>query len=191
MPPDARVQRTRSSASPPYSPLTRYPFGVGWKAVLGAALLVCLPAFGDSPRPDSVFVFDNRGGNTALVSYTLKQTQPWPAVTVPAVARSPQGEGGWRELRPSEYLTSGDGRTKTITVRAGESLRLAVVKTYPGHGMKGLWMFPIDSIQLADVSSKSAATVCFAGCEALLSFERWSDTLYVFQVEEAKGVPPI
>jgi hypothetical protein len=34
-----RVQRTRSSASPPHSPLTRYPLGRSWIVVLPAAFL--------------------------------------------------------------------------------------------------------------------------------------------------------
>jgi hypothetical protein len=29
--PNTRVQRTRSSASPPHSPLTRYPLGGAWR----------------------------------------------------------------------------------------------------------------------------------------------------------------
>jgi hypothetical protein len=154
--------------------------------VVLAAGLVFLGA--DSP-PDATFVFDNRTGAPVLLSYTLKAKQEWPAVTTPAVAQSPSGEGAWRELQPGEFLASSDGRTKTVEVKPGESLRVAIVERYPGHGMRGLWMFPVNSLQLADAHSKTAASLSLESCEALLSFERWSDSLYVLQAKRAVPVP--
>jgi TonB family protein len=52
--PKTRVQRTRSSASPPHSPLTRYPLGGLWPKLLLSALVMGLSSFvyaqGISPR---------------------------------------------------------------------------------------------------------------------------------------------
>lgn len=157
-----------------------------------AAVLLFLPVLGDIPsKKDSYFVFENRGGYATLVSYTLKVKQEWPALTAPALAKSPRGGGGWRELKPDEYTLSADGRTRTVAVKVGESLRVAVIKRYPGHGLRGLWMFPVESIQLADAESERAVKLSLASCEALLAFERWDDGLFVFQVKRAVGVPPI
>jgi hypothetical protein len=93
-----------------------------------AGLLVSLRFLGNAPATDTSFVFDNRGGATAIVSYTVKQKQEWPGSTIPALSRSAQGEGRWRELKPGDYLASSDGRTRTIEVKTGESLRVAIVQ---------------------------------------------------------------
>ena len=47
--PNTRVQRTRSSPSPPHSPLTRYPLGAGSKDHAGSSV-VPSPE-GHRPRP--------------------------------------------------------------------------------------------------------------------------------------------
>jgi hypothetical protein len=56
--------------------------------------------------------------------------------------------------------------------------------------MRGLWTFPLESLQIADAKSSTAVTLSFSGCEALLAFERWDDSLYVLQLKEARVVTP-
>jgi hypothetical protein len=93
-------------------------------------------------------------------------------------------------LKATEYLTSGDGRTRTIEVETGQSLRVAMVEDYPGHGSRGLWTFPIESFHIADATSDKAVALTLSGGEALLAFEKMGPTLYVLQVKQAIIVPP-
>jgi len=88
------------------------------------------------------------------------------------------------ELSPARYVTSADQRTRTVEIMNGQSLRVAVVENYPGHGLRGLWTFPIESLKIADATSENAVPLSLSGGEALLAFEQSGPQLYVLQLKQ-------
>ncbi len=136
-------------------------------AVLGASALLT------SCSSVSEFVFFN--GTSAPFSLTYTLLYPG---AVPALAE--QVKGPWRELPPTDYDVSQQGTLLSFEVPPGLSARLASAYNYPGHNLRGLEVFPIVSLTVAD--ELSAVTV--EGARALLAFERRSDGLYVFPARE-------
>jgi len=66
-------------------------------------------------------------------------------------------------------------------VPAGQSARLFSLGNYPGHSLRGLYVFPLASITVEDAVHPEWASVTVCDAEALLAFERWNDSLYVFR----------
>jgi Carboxypeptidase regulatory-like domain len=127
--PNRRVQRTRSSASPPHSPLTRYPLGA---CAIAIALSVSLAGTALSCRSTSV----------SSVTGTARDTQGTP---LPGVAVSLIPEGG-RATRT--VVTDGNGAYTFLEVPRG---RYRVVSSFAGFSAPQPHILDVGAIALTRV----------------------------------------
>ena len=110
--PNTRVQRTRSSASPPHSPLTRRPLGAAIFAVAMSALFACRHTIVDYSFRVQGTVVDAGGLPISGVRVTLQiQGVAYQAVTEVSRTETYTDEGGRFGF---EYLTHDPGQIYSL-----------------------------------------------------------------------------
>jgi len=122
------------------------------------------------------FVFLNGTSAPARVSYVYRSS----ATAWQPPALGDHAEGPFRVLAQRRYTMTSDPTRVTVVVPPGKALRLFTLANYPGNDLRGLSLFPLSELTVAD--DRSAVTL--QDERALLAFQRWDDTLFVFPAYE-------
>jgi hypothetical protein len=126
----------------------------------------------------SDFVFFNATSATTELSYTFIDAIP--DSRLPQLSDKPKGP--WQPVASSGYVVSSDRRSITVQVPPRSALKLFSIADYPGNDLRGLHVFPLSALTVANRETNTSVAV--QSERALLAFQRWSDQLYVFPAYE-------